>query len=383
MHPVLQEFLSSVRAASLSEASNQLGNWWVHSFLDFFPEKISVWLQGEGEKVLLLIPQQEEIELQLLNHQGLVMARDSRGITQYSQTWIDEFLGLQGLIPGDVAIGVRLPNEMFFGRTLTLPLATLRSLDEVVLQDLKRKTPFRIDDVHHDHAVQRMAGGDRIQVQQWVARKELVSHALKPFGFGIERVDFIAAQAGGDPPASAPYIALRREPDGRRSWLRRASVALVVTGLILASVAAGTRYWRQQVALDALDGQIPTARAKAQKVRADIDRINQRLDILVRLRAQKAEAAGLLDILDGATRVLPSHSWLTELQVSELPDRRQRVTMRGFSAAGSSLVGLVDQSLWFTEASLIAPIAVDAVEGRERFSLQAIVKPRPASGQVP
>jgi hypothetical protein len=43
--------------------------------------------------------------------------------------------------------------------------------------------------------------------------------------------------------------------------------------------------------------------------------------------------------------------------------------MAGFSAAATELVGLIEKSPVFSQASLDAPITFDAVNGRERFSL--------------
>jgi general secretion pathway protein L len=49
------------------------------------------------------------------------------------------------------------------------------------------------------------------------------------------------------------------------------------------------------------------------------------------------------------------------------------------SAAAASLVGLLDRSALFTEASLVGPIAADPAEGRERFIIQAKLKPPAAT----
>jgi len=80
--------------------------------------------------------------------------------------------------------------------------------------------------------------------------------------------------------------------------------------------------------------------------------------------------------------VLPSHTWLSELRLSETPDGRH-VVMIGFSAAAASLVGLIDQSALFGEAGLAGPVTLDQAEGKERFVIQANVskaaKPRKAS----
>jgi general secretion pathway protein L len=146
---------------------------------------------------------------------------------------------------------------------------------------------------------------------------------------------------------------------------------LAVSALLLALLAAGTHYYRQQSMLDALDGKITLARAKAQRVRAAVDGIERSQTVLVRLRTRKSDAPGLLDIWDEATQILPDHSWLTELRVSQISGEATQLSMIGFSSAAASLVGLVDRSKLFTDASLTAPVTLDSIEGRERFSLQA------------
>jgi general secretion pathway protein L len=106
-----------------------------------------------------------------------------------------------------------------------------------------------------------------------------------------------------------------------------------------------------------------------------LNTLEQKQALLLRIQLRKRDAAGLLDIWQEATRLLPSHSWLTELRLSEAAgDREQRVAMSGFSAAAASLVGLIDASPRFADASLTSPIAPDSVEERERFSLQAKVR---------
>ena len=75
------------------------------------------------------------------------------------------------------------------------------------------------------------------------------------------------------------------------------------------------------------------------------------------------------------TRILPSHSWLTEFRVTETPGGREmQINLSGFSRAAPSLVGIVDRSPLFVDAALSAPVALDATEGRERFALQAKVR---------
>jgi general secretion pathway protein L len=69
---------------------------------------------------------------------------------------------------------------------------------------------------------------------------------------------------------------------------------------------------------------------------------------------------------------------LTEFRLAETSGKReQQVAMVGFSGAAPSLVGIFDGSRLLFDAALTSPVAFDAVEGRERFALQAKVR-RPA-----
>lgn len=79
-----------------------------------------------------------------------------------------------------------------------------------------------------------------------------------------------------------------------------------------------------------------------------------------------------------ATRILPAHTWLSELRLSEAQEQTH-VVMTGFSAAAANLIALLDQSQILSEAALVGPIAVDPAEGKERFIIQAKLRAPPAS----
>jgi general secretion pathway protein L len=159
-------------------------------------------------------------------------------------------------------------------------------------------------------------------------------------------------------------------------WVARISIGLVATALLLALWALGARYHRQQLALDTVRAEVAAAAAKAKGVQDVIDKLRQEQALLLRLRARRNEP-GLADIWEEATRILPAHTWLSELRLSDASEGRQ-VVITGFSAAAATLVGLLDRSTVFAEASLVGPITVDASEGKERFIIQMKLKP-PAS----
>jgi general secretion pathway protein L len=357
-------------AATASALLGAFGRWWLAEFLALFPAAIAKWLVGGGRVSLVLEAQEETVTLDLVDDGRQPIASESIPRADYSPVAIERFLAAHGLARKEVAVGIRLRREQVFGRKLILPVEAARSLDAVATQDLTTRTPFRPDAVYHDHATQKATEAGRVVLWQWIARRDLVEDALTRLELDRARVAFIDAAPNPDEPA--PRIVLARTGRARRPWARTAALALASSAVLLAVAAAGLEYRRQAAILDDLERQLTAARARAQQVRAAFDKLEQKQAILFRLRTQKAERPGLLDAWDEATRLLPPHSWLTELRLVEAAGNKDpQVAMTGFSAAASSLVGLIAESSLFADASLTAPIAVDPVEKRERFALQA------------
>jgi general secretion pathway protein L len=136
-------------------------------------------------------------------------------------------------------------------------------------------------------------------------------------------------------------------------------------------LAAGLKYQRQQRVLDDLAVELTATRAKAQRVRAALDKLESERASFVRLHAQK-NSPGVLEVWEEVTRVLPSHSWLTEMRLAGIPgSQEQQLTLAGLSPAAATLVGLFDRSPLFRDVALASPISLDPVEGKERFVIQA------------
>jgi general secretion pathway protein L len=364
-----------VHVATLSVLLDRIRQWWLREFLALFPERTAMWLAGRDKKSLLLTPQREAVLFELLNDLRQPVASQRVGWAQYSHTLVEKFLQMAGLAH-DSAVGVRLPRDKIFCRKLILPHEALRSLDEIVVHDLVARTPFRLNDIYYDHWATKASGADKIVVWQWVVRRDFVKDALASLQLDPTRLAFIETACDGDGSPS-PLISVLRNDHQHRSWASRAAAALTYCAVALAVLTFWLKYAQQESKLDDLKVQIATVKLKAASVRTAVERLEQKQAMLRRLRLQKSQQPGLLDIWEEITRILPVHSWLIELRLSEAQDKQdQLVAMTGFSAAGSSLVAVVDRSPLFFDASLTAPIAVDSVEQRERFALQAKIKSR-------
>jgi general secretion pathway protein L len=370
----MQISLSRLRIARLPTLLRRLGEWWLKEFLNLFPERVVEFLSGRGQTLLVVAVDQDGATLELLNGARTLIASERVISTNNVLAEIDRFLNSQGLKRKDADIGLRLPAGSVFCRQLLLPAEAVDAVEAIVAQDLAKKTPFKFEDIYCDHVALERAGDDKITVWQWITRRQYVDQVLLALKIDIEHLAFVVSDgsAAGQP---VPFINLRPREHSRHPWHQKAALVLCCGAVVFTFLAGSLKYWHQQTAISRLDEQIATVRSKAQQVRVLVDQLQEKKNVLVRLRLQRSETPGLIDLWEETTRVLPSHSWLTEFRLDQTVGKRdEQVTISGFSTAAPSLVGIIDSSPLFFDAALTSPIAFDSTEGRERFALQVKVR---------
>jgi general secretion pathway protein L len=367
--------LATKYARTAASYSTRAGRWWVREFLGLFPERTAKWLVGPGRATLSLTSDGDARVLELAGSGRPKLAATRLNAADFSPASIDDFLRTHGVSRGEADIAIRLPREMIFRRRLVLPAQAASSIDEIVAADLVRRTPFRLQDIYHSHSATAPDSSGKIVVWQWVVRRAFIHDAASRFDLNINDVAFVDCSGGGDADEPFPFIALHSHAKSARSWIKTSMLLLVCGAGALPAATAMLKYQNQEAVIEANDGRIAAARVRAQKVRSEFDRLQEKQNVLVRLRSRRHEVPGLLDLWEEATRLLPGDSWLTELRITEVPEKNEQVVaMNGFSAGATDLIKLFDRSPLLADASLTAPVAIDPVEGRERFALQAKVK---------
>jgi len=371
----MQLTMGKLGIGKLEAQLRRFQRWWLKEFLDLFPEQVVEFLMGRRQMSLVLGSHDQTVALELLSGSRNPIGSERCALSADVWANVDRFLKMHGVGRRDIELGVRLPAENVFCRQLRLPVEAAEAVDAIVAQDLARNTPFKPADIYCDHVVlDRGETGEKLIIWQWVIQRKYVEQALLSLGLEIGAIAFIVfdATVPGHP---EPLISLRSRVRASKSWWHRVVMGLGACAFGLALLAGGLKYWNQQVALDRLDMDTASTGKKAQHVRALVDQLREQNSALLRLRLQRSVAPRLMDLWQEATRVLPSHAWLTEFRLVEVTGKREgQVALFGFSSAAPSLVGLVDGSSLFSDAALMAPIAFDASEGRERFALQAKVR---------
>jgi general secretion pathway protein L len=370
----MQIALSQVRGVSLSMAVRWFRNWWLKEFLNLLPERAVEWLSDQGKSKLLLAPNEESVLLSLRNSRDALVSSDSIDGNAVSPGAIDQFLRAHQVDPKDTEIGLLLPKDRIFTRQLRLPAEAIGAVDAIVNQDLTKKTPFKQHDIYSDYVALTDSGNGKILISQWIVQCQYVEEALSELKIDLGKLSFVTSEAAS-PDEPEPFINLNQKEKAPDVWLRKMTLALSCSAILLAMIAGGLKYRTQQREMEQLGAEIAVKNKKAQQVRSLIDQLQSRKSALLRLRLQREEVPGVLELWEEVTRIMPAHTWLTELRLTETGSKREeQISLSGFSGAAPSLVGIIDNSPLFFDATLTSPIAFDPGEGRERFSLQAKVR---------
>jgi general secretion pathway protein L len=263
---------------------------------------------------------------------------------------------------------LRLSEHDVLGKTVTLPLAAERELDQVLGFEMDRETPFKAEEIYWNHRIERAdRQNGRLSVRVALVPKENLAPLLTALGqFGIRpRRAEIA-----DGPDAGTYLPL--EGDGARA--HHASNRLIWSAAVccaaLGIAAVVTPFIRQELALASLGEQIAagrTAAAEADSLHQEIDRLASSADFV---ESERDKAGRPLVVLVAATRVLPDDTYLTEMEL-----QKRKVTLTGRSAAAARLIGPLAADGAFRNPGFAAPVTRVEALHTELFTINAEVAP--------
>lgn len=260
----------------------------------------------------------------------------------------------------------RLPPGQVHQIVTELPAVSRSELGRLIELNLSRLTPFRASEVHWGWEIAGTTPDrKRLSVRLSLAKRASVAACLGV----LERLRLTPATVDGwDKSGSAVLPPLQSiEPSESRQagapFLRPSRVWAACGVLLLLAVFQANA--RQRTALDALDAKIETARIAAARSRDAVQRAEVASEAMAQLRAHKVDRPSFVDILEEISRILPDDAWLSELRL-ESGD----VELVGHARRAGSLLQILETSQVFREATLNAPVVLDAKEDRERFAIR-------------
>ena len=263
---------------------------------------------------------------------------------------------------------LRLSEPDVLGKTLTLPLAAERELNQVLGFEMDRETPFKPEEIYWNH---RIEGADRQNGRLSVRLVLLPKANLVPLLTALGRFGIRPRRAEiGDGPDAGAYLPL--EGDGGRAHhtSNRLMWLAAVCCAVLSLTVVVTPFVRQEIALASLEQQIAvgrTAATEADSLRQEIDRLAGSADFI---ESERDKAGRPLVVLAAATRVLPDDTYLTEMEL-----QKRKVTLTGRSAAAARLIGPLAADGTFRNPGFTAPVTRVEALHTELFTINSEVAP--------
>ena len=262
---------------------------------------------------------------------------------------------------------LRLDERDVLGKTVSLPLAAEREIDQVLAFEMDRETPFKAEELYWNH---RVAAVDR-QNGRLSVRLVLVPKAdlgpllavLDQAGIQPGRAEIVDGQdAGACLPLDGNGHARRRT----NRLMRPAAACCAALGL----AAVVIPFIRQEMALTALEQEIAldrTAVAEADNLRREIDRLSGSADFV---EHERDKVGRPLAVLAAATSILPDDTYLTEVEL-----RQRKVTLTGRSAGAARLIGPLAADETFRNPGFAAPVTRLEALHVELFTINTEIRP--------
>jgi general secretion pathway protein L len=361
------DVLSAMTLRSLREESGAWVRWWVAELLGLLPE---AWRQGFqlGRDDLVLVSDREgcRVERRGLGRQTSLAAWPCGDDDGPTASVDPDTLAELAKVRGECRVVLELADRgQILQRDILLPLAAVDNLGSVLGYEMDRHTPFTAAQVFHGHRVlARRPATAQVQVRLLVIpRTRLETALLRAEGWGLYPDRVVAA---GEPEIDLLPADHRRA----RRRLPRANAWLAAAVVVLAGLLVLTPLWIMRDINLALNAQMQRLQPQAlevERLRARRDQLEFELN---RLIEKKAEYPALVDSLSELARILPDHSWLSNLQYAN-----HRFVVQGQSQSASGLIALIEASPYFERSAFVAPVSRDAY-GLDNFQLSTDVRRR-------
>jgi general secretion pathway protein L len=263
---------------------------------------------------------------------------------------------------------LRLGEADVLGKTVNLPLAAERELDQALAFEMDRETPFAAEELYWNH---RVIGSDR-QNGRLSVRLSLVPKVnldplltnLAAVGIRPRRVEI------ADGPDKGTRLPLNGDGNRTHHASHRLLWPAAACCAALAVAAVVIPFVRQELALASLNREIGTARAAAAEadgLRQDIDRLSGSAGFI---ESERDKAGRPLAVLAATTRILPDDTYLTEMEM-----RQRKVTLSGRSAGAARLIGALAADPEFRNPGFSAPVTRLEALKAELFTINTEVRP--------
>ena len=268
-------------------------------------------------------------------------------------------------------IEIVLASRRFVFRTLELPRQASEFLEGIVRAQIDRLTPWSAAQAAFGCSPPHEASDGRIGVTvAATARSSIMPfvkavEALKPKAIVVS-----AAPGPGGGEGRGRTVVFTQQTDREVSIrkLRRILVgAPAAVGLTAVAACAAWSF----VGADLEESRLKVARQTAE-MRASLlsGRVGPLEEATAKLARKKRESAAAVIVLESLSQALPDDTYLTELHAAD-----GKLEITGVTREASALIGIIEQTDQFKNATFFAPTTRAPQEVGEQFHIEAQIAP--------
>jgi general secretion pathway protein L len=273
--------------------------------------------------------------------------------------------GAAPLIKGK-RVELALQPRRFFFRPLELPRRAADFIQGVIQAQIDRITPWTANDAVFGWGAPSEVSDDRISVTVAAAARAQIMPVVQAIGaIGGKSITVTTTLPDAGQVSVFDQLA---SGGARRLRARRAlAVGLVAMALLAALAVGGDLYFGKQ--LRARQAEI-AQRIAAERglIRAGADAVAN--SALAQLERRKNDTAASVIVLEALSKVLPDHTYVTELRIEG-----NKVQIVGITNDAPSLIRLIEESPHFSRATFFAPTTRAPSDPGDRFHIEAQIKP--------
>ena len=341
--------------------------WWIDELTDLLP--VQARRAHAPTRRFIVTLQGDKVEIGVEDKGQSIPVDVGTDASAISIGALEDTLRRAAATHGALPVGLRLRASDGFVRHVELPASAQRDFDRMLRLDLERTTPLKASDVVSAHRVEGPgAGRGLVRVRHVVLKTRTIDplrQAIGRAGLAVQSIE--AVEAGGQSALPIEFLASSATAS-RRGW----TPAKALTGAAAALIVAGVgSYWaRHEIALANLEAEIARLEQRARDAGPTNERARSARADLVRLRRLEADRSPALVILEEVTKLVPDTAWVQEFRFDGAT-----IELSGLARSAATLLPVFERSALFHEARFTAPIRIESGEDRERFRLQAKLRP--------
>jgi general secretion pathway protein L len=270
-------------------------------------------------------------------------------------------------------VELTLRADRFVFKPLDLPSRAVEFLDGVVRSQIDRLTPWSADRAAFGFSAPVDAGAGRLVVTVAATAKAMLEPFVQAFAAKGANAVAIATRAPEATPEAPPITIMAENLAGilGMRMARRILVGglaacglLAATAVVAATIINGNLETRQ----DELARRIAQQRAAALTARSATDDPTTAAERA--LAKRKNETPSAVIAIEVLSRILPDHTYVTELRIDA-----DKLRLSGITHDAPGLIRLMERTPQFAQATFFAPITRSSSDPGDRFNIEARIEP--------